>query len=158
MTNVHFRQKEGLLKGHLEKSLGVSAMHSIIQEHAIDNLANSSMHATNVRKTTLSSIVGRSKTNPSLPQNKLENSKHQETLKINEYLVTPIRCQILNDFLNGYDMEKAQFLIDSVTQGFSLNFLGPRQPRTCRNLLSAEQHKSAVKDKLKKEVCLGRIA
>ena len=65
----------------------------------------------------------------------------------------PIRCQILNDFLNGYDIEKVQFLIDDVTQGFSLNFQGPKQPRTWRNLISAEQHKSAVIDKLNKEVC-----
>lgn len=43
-------------------------------------------------------------------------------------------------------------------KGFRLKYTGPRIHRESPNLLSAFQHTEALKDKIQKEINLGRIA
>jgi len=53
--------------------------------------------------------------------------------------------------------EDAELLLSGFSEGFRLNYTGPRVSIISKNLISAELHKNETRDKLDKEVKLGRI-
>jgi hypothetical protein len=60
--------------------------------------------------------------------------------------------------LKGYDDNIRLFLYRGFTEGFRLEFTGPRTPRFCSNLQSVRQHENIALEKLSKEISLNRIA
>ena len=82
----------------------------------------------------------------------------QPNPRVNESeVVTPVRANILEKFLEGYDQSSSKFLVEGISQGFHLNFEGSRTFRVSKNLLSAHKNHEVVNEKLQKEVALGRI-
>ena len=62
----------------------------------------------------------------------------------------------LEQLLQFYDRDKAQYLISGFRQGFHLHYKGTRKNRDCKNLKSTHQHPEVFKQKVQKEVELGR--
>lgn len=88
----------------------------------------------------------RTETNPI----KINNSKSS--------LPTPVSVKVLEQYLQGYDTLKSNKLLLGFSEGFLLQYTGPRQFRDAKNLKSADDNKSTLKEKIEKEVSLGRIA
>lgn len=82
----------------------------------------------------------------------------QQSPQGNKLVVTPVKVNVLGQFLEGYDDHLKTFLYEGFKQGFKIQYQGPRQQRFCKNLLSVQQHENIVAEKLQKEVSLGRIA
>ena len=62
-------------------------------------------------------------------------------------------------YLERYPDQAASLVLkQGFKQGFSLSYQGPRESSTCRNLLSARKHPGIVREKLAKEIQLGRMA
>lgn len=83
---------------------------------------------------------------------------NQQSPQANKLVVTPVKVNVLGQFLEGYDDHLKTFLYEGFEQGFKIQYQGPRQQRFCKNLLSVQQHENIVAEKLQKEVSLGRIA
>lgn len=83
---------------------------------------------------------------------------NQQSPQANNLVVTPVKVNVLGQFLEGYDDHLKTFLYEGFKQGFKIQYQGPRQQRFCKNLLSVQQHENIVAEKLQKEVSLGRIA
>lgn len=83
---------------------------------------------------------------------------NQQSPQANKLVVTPVKINVLGQFLEGYDDHLKTFLYEGFKQGFKIQYRGPRQQRFCKNLLSVQQHENIVAEKLQKEVSLGRIA
>ena len=62
-------------------------------------------------------------------------------------IVTPIRAEILDQYLQGYSPTKREFLVDGFINGFQIHFEGIIQFRDCRNLLSARKLPHILKEK-----------
>ncbi|XP_069138816.1 uncharacterized protein [Argopecten irradians] len=73
-------------------------------------------------------------------------------------LPTPVKFDILKQYLGGYDSDRLMSLQKGFEKGFSLQHQGERSFRESRNLKSAEQNPVILKQKIDKEVSLGRIA
>lgn len=71
---------------------------------------------------------------------------------------SPINLTNLTVALSSYNNDEAEFLLDGFTNGFSLNYTGPRQPRVSKNLNSALQNIQIVQQKIDKELAAGRVA
>ena len=56
------------------------------------------------------------------------------------------------------DRAAANIFSRGFSKGFSLGYSGPRQALIGVNLISARQHPGMVRDKLTKEIQLGRVA
>ena len=63
-------------------------------------------------------------------------------------LPTPVRLEILNDFLEGYPQEQRNYLIDGFKNGFQLNFSGERLAQDSPNLKSANDNPEVVQAKI----------
>jgi hypothetical protein len=82
-----------------------------------------------------------------------------KTTKIWDLGKTPVRVPALKKYLDQYPRrEVANKLFQGFTKGFKLHYLGPRLPIHSENLISAYEHHLEVKDKLSKEIDLGRIS
>ena len=77
-------------------------------------------------------------------------------------ITTPVKPEILGQLLNevGYDVNKTKYLVDGFTNGFSLNYCGPRVniKKTARNLPFTVGDEIDLWNKVMKEVKLGRYA
>ena len=73
-------------------------------------------------------------------------------------LPTPVKIRALLRELRGYNPRDVQFLQEGFTMGFRLQFEGERGTRLSPNLKSAMEHPEIVRDKLRKELSLNRIA
>ncbi|XP_033739602.1 uncharacterized protein LOC117326910 isoform X1 [Pecten maximus] len=73
-------------------------------------------------------------------------------------LPSPVKFNILQQYLTGYDVSKLALLQTGFTQGFSLQHQGIRTFRDSKNLRSAEENPQILQQKIDKEVSLGRIA
>ena len=71
---------------------------------------------------------------------------------------TPIKLCVLFAWLKGYPSADAELLRVGFSRGFSLCYDGPRVPRDSLCLASAAVRPQVVRDKLAKEIGLGRIA
>ena len=73
-------------------------------------------------------------------------------------LLTPVNVAVLSRVLLGYDSCIAYRLIKGFSEGFKINYQGPRITSTAPNLGSAHENPDVVDEKLPKERELGRIA
>lgn len=70
---------------------------------------------------------------------------------------SPIKIKSLQQLLKSYPNERAaRFLESGFTEGFCLNYTGPRMPVDLPNLKSAENNKDITQEKIRKEIKLGR--
>ena len=69
---------------------------------------------------------------------------------------TPVSHTRLNKLLKGHPDQN--WLVTGFREGFKINFQGPHSSLMSSNSSSAQQNPSAVSEKIKKEVELGRIA
>lgn len=72
--------------------------------------------------------------------------------------MTPVNPVVLAKALQGYDPEKASFVINGFTFGFEFHFNGTASSKTCKNLISAKEMPEVVNQKHDKEIKAGRIA
>lgn len=71
---------------------------------------------------------------------------------------TPVNVSELTTLLQNYpNITVADQLLHGFTFGFSLNYMGPRGPVSCKNMVSASENKDQLLAKLNKEIELGRI-
>ena len=73
-------------------------------------------------------------------------------------LPTPVNEAVLSRVLLGYNSHIAYRLIKGFSEGFKINYQGPRITSTAPNLGSAHENPDVVDEKLQKERELGRIA
>ena len=71
---------------------------------------------------------------------------------------TPIKVEVLEKWLNGYNQMDSYILFNGFKYGFRLNYEGIRKERFSKNLKSAAQYESVVQDKIDKEIKAGRVA
>ena len=72
-------------------------------------------------------------------------------------LSTPLKVDKLQFYLEGYPARSKQYLLDGFSVGFSIDYVGPRQNFSSKNLISAITNPKVVDAKLDKEIDLGRI-
>ena len=72
-------------------------------------------------------------------------------------IVTPIKVPKLKDWLDGYDVSLAQFLINGFEFGFKIPFYGSRCFKKSRNLQSALENVHILRDKIQSEIAAGRV-
>lgn len=73
-------------------------------------------------------------------------------------LKTPVKIDQLIKYLEGYNEEFKNYLVEGFTHGFSLEFKGIRNLKEPKNLKSATNNLAVAETKLRKEIELGRIA
>lgn len=73
-------------------------------------------------------------------------------------LPTPIDPVQLAVMLQGYNKDRVDYLVQGFIFGFILGFEGHAETRQVKNLKSAEQLPEIVREKLNKELLLGRIS
>ncbi|CAC5362932.1 unnamed protein product [Mytilus coruscus] len=92
----------------------------------------------------------------------LTPSQHRQSPKayrLMELGKTPIKVERLRHCLKSYPNKiDAHILLDGFTNGFKVNYMGPRQSVNCSNLISAKQQESELEEKIMKEIQVGRIA
>lgn len=72
---------------------------------------------------------------------------------------TPVNVKSMCPYLAIYPNQSVAFeLRNGFTYGFFLQYQGPRISTTCNNLVSVQDHPNEVKEKIDKEISLGRIA
>ena len=69
-----------------------------------------------------------------------------------------MKVEILNRYLEGYNQEIREYLVQGFTRGFSLECKGEVGKKDTKNLNSTKQHSEVVEEKINKEVKLGRYA
>lgn len=75
-----------------------------------------------------------------------------------QQLPTPVKVNVLSSFLRGYDSTLSAFLINGFTLGFSLGCINRPLPLLSNNHSSVRLHPDIVKDKIDKEILLGRVS
>ena len=71
-------------------------------------------------------------------------------------VVTPVKPEKLNRLLAGY--QHRQYIIQGITEGFTLHFEGPNTPLISKNSPSIAANIGIARKKIQKELSLGRIA
>jgi len=71
---------------------------------------------------------------------------------------SPIKLNVLKKWLQHYNQAEATILWSGFKYGFRLNYEGERKARFSKNLKSAVQYSSVVKQKIDKEIQTGRVA
>ena len=88
-------------------------------------------------------------------------SKHQDqdlVQQLWELGSSPIKIEALENLLLFYnDRKAAEFMLQGFKTGFCLGYYGPRLPRWCKNFMSAKMYPVDVREKIDKEVNMGRI-
>lgn len=92
---------------------------------------------------------------PKLPQNKLV---HLINKLDNNSVVTPIKVDKFEHWLQGYNTNEKDFLIKGFKFGFSITYVGQRKVRYSKNLKSANDNPSILKEKIVKDIKAGRVA
>ena len=71
---------------------------------------------------------------------------------------TPINLPVLKKYIELYhNQSEKDLLVSGFSEGFRLQYTGPRLPLNSKNLFSAEKNKLDTLNKLQKEVELGRM-
>ena len=73
-------------------------------------------------------------------------------------VVTPVKSEQLRKLLKGYDLNKLNFLCDGFQNGFFIPFEGTETFRSSSNLKSAIENQEILRQKIAKEIHLGRVA
>ena len=79
-------------------------------------------------------------------------------IMVHQMLPTPIRQNVLDQLLIGYDKSEIEYLNSGFKKGFSIEYVGDRVSRLSKNLISCFEKPEEVQKKLQKETALGRIA
>ena len=76
----------------------------------------------------------------------------------NSILPTPVRPNVLEVLLQGYDAGLRQYLVQGFTMGFRLGYVGHIKEHLGSNSVSAHRHPEVVRQKIQKELAAHRIA
>lgn len=71
---------------------------------------------------------------------------------------SPIDLTVLKQELTFYMHDDKELLLKGFTEGFSLQYKGPREFTQSKNLKSASDHPEIIKEKIEEEVKAGRVA
>ena len=83
-------------------------------------------------------------------------TKHLDVLNL---AVTPVKASVLKQYLYSYpNQDDAKLLYEGFSNGFKLEYEGPRVATECSNLQSIQMHEYEAIKVVLKEVELGRIA
>ncbi|XP_069133139.1 uncharacterized protein [Argopecten irradians] len=82
---------------------------------------------------------------------------HKTNPQTNSNLPTPINVPTFLESLTGYSDNEFHFLRVGFTEGFSLQYQGPREYRFSKNLKSALDNIAVLKQKIECELSLGRV-
>lgn len=85
-------------------------------------------------------------------------NKHSQQKKTDFVTTTPIQAKSMAHFLLGYDPELTEFLVNGVSSGFKIPFIGQRQFRLSKNVPSFGNHKSIALQKIVQKLHSGRVA
>lgn len=111
----------------------------------LGNTGGNSVLNLKVPQNTIQTILPTTQTNP------LQLTKDQS-------ISTPIRIYSLTHYLQNYESELANFLIQGFTFGFKIPYKGPRQFRLSRNLSSIEGKEHILQQRIDQELKHQRIA
>ena len=97
--------------------------------------------------------------NQNLPQEcqQLPSQFKNPSLQSKIQLITPVKKDRLHYWLQGYDEQKIQFLVKGFTFGFKIPFQGKRMYRFSKNLTSAQDNISILKNKIQTEINNNRV-
>ena len=70
---------------------------------------------------------------------------------------TPIKIDVLSQYLDRYDHPDAESIRLGFLEGFSLQSAAPPLSYVAKNHMSALEHPDILKEKVQKEITLGRI-
>ena len=73
-------------------------------------------------------------------------------------LPTPIKHRSLKEWLHGYNIDLAHYLVKGFSFGFKINYIGKEFELISPNLKSAKENPDIVFQKIDKEISLGRVA
>ena len=102
----------------------------------------------------------RQQPNPSVPVHITQRQQTNQPLSpaLSRQMSTPIKADKLQAYLDGYLPRSKQYLLDGFRFGFSIDYVGPRNNFSSKNLSCALDLPEGVNDKLAKELHPGRIA
>ena len=72
-------------------------------------------------------------------------------------LPTPVKIEVLNELLTGYEKGEIKYLVSGFKNGFRLGYTGERVSRQSKNLIVCQEKPEEVQKKIQKEIDLGRI-
>lgn len=111
----------------------------------------------------LGNTGGNSALNSKVPQNTIQTilpttQTNPLQLTKDQSISTPIRIYSLTHYLQNYESELANFLIQGFTFGFKIPYKGPRQFRLSKNLSSIEGKEHILQQRIDQELKHQRIA
>ncbi|XP_062593378.1 uncharacterized protein LOC134254854 [Saccostrea cucullata] len=93
-----------------------------------------------------------------MQQAEARSSKQQPRLRNKDQdVVTPIKVEVLNLWLEDYEESKLQYLVDGFTFGFRIPFNGNRAFRYSDNLKSARENFEILQEKIQEEIDTNRV-
>ncbi len=108
------------------------------------------MHISSLREPTAPVFVEKVKN--------LQSKAHFSNPIQSSLLPTPVKFEVLNKYLEGFDEKKREILETGFRDGFIIFFDGDECELECSNSKAANQLPDAVNEKVKKEFEKGRIA
>lgn len=73
-------------------------------------------------------------------------------------IVSPVKCELLRSWLQGYNHDEIKFLVDGFRHGFAIPFIGQRQQLRATNLKSAIENMPVLRQKIQIELTEGRVS
>ena len=128
---------------------------------AITHMSAESAEANTLVSNATNAIKTTSLPAPQIPHNQSQETQIQNNQVRNSQttlLPTPVKWDVLQFFLEGYDSDKTEYLVNGFRNGFQLHYEGERDFQESPNLKSAVDNPEIVGHKLQKELALGRIA
>lgn len=93
------------------------------------------------------------------PLSGVKIKQNEEKIGLYNLGYSPLNTIMIENCLEDYpDFKTKQELIEGLKFGFKLEYTGPRIPTSCSNSNSVLQNGKAVREKLSKEISLGRIS
>ena len=91
------------------------------------------------------------------PPKNLHKVEHKQHTQTQNRAPTPVKCDKLDKWLEGYPQDKLDFLISGYKVGFKLGFDGSHSEQDSANLKSAFEHEGFVSKKIAEELDKGRL-
>lgn len=93
-----------------------------------------------------------------LPSQNNSSVLHSPDLHATGLAKSPINVRALKQYCELYDASESKFQVEGFTDGFLLQYSGPRVPRDAKNLRSALAHPDILEQKINAEILAGRVA
>jgi hypothetical protein len=90
-------------------------------------------------------------------QERVNSIKNSATKKINYPVVTPIKVDKLAKWFQGNNTLDTEYLVNGFQLGFKIPYKDNRSYRFYKNLLSATSNMDTLKEKIAKEILVGRV-